>query len=133
MRIETTATMASAPDAVYAAIADLQGRPRWLTEMSDVDAPATPAGAGTHFTANSSLLLHRFHGASHVEVADANRRFVEEVHLGARFVSEWTVEPHEEGTVLRHRIDLDLPAGPLGWVARTLLGWRLRRMSRHSQ
>jgi hypothetical protein len=134
MRIETSATMPAPADAVYAAVADLRGRPRWLTEMSDVDAPPSPATAGTHFTARSSLLLHSFHGASAVEEADGRSRFREEVHLGARFKSEWTIEPAAAGAVvLRHTIDLDLPSGPLGWLARVMLGRRLRQMSRRSQ
>lgn len=124
--------MPASADVVYAAVADLRDRPRWLTEMSDVDAPGTPAQAGTRFTATSSLLMHSFHGASDVQEADGASRLSEEVHLGARFRSTWTVEPSPTGSILRHRIELDLPTGPLGWIARVLLGWRLRRMSRHS-
>ena len=124
--------MPAEADVVYAAVADLRQRPHWLTEMSDVDAPATPAEPGTRFTATSSLLLHSFHGASDVREADGVSRLSEEVHLGARFRSTWTVEPSPGGSVLRHRIELDLPTGPLGWLARIVLGWRLRRMSRRS-
>jgi hypothetical protein len=130
--IETESTMPASPDVVYSAVADLRDRPRWLTEMSDVVAKVNPAQAGTRFTATSSLLLHRFHGASDVQVADGSRTVVEEVHLGARFLSKWTVDPAATGTVLRHSIELDLPTGPLGWAARLILGWRLRRMSRRS-
>jgi hypothetical protein len=132
MLIETESAMPAPADAVYAAVADLRGRPAWLTEMSDVDAPAGRPEAGTRFTATSSLLMHSFHGASDVREADGVSRFSEEVHLGARFHSTWTIEPTASGSVLRHRIELDLPTGPLGWIARIALGWRLRQMSRRS-
>jgi hypothetical protein len=132
MRIESAATTTVPAKTLYATIADLRHRPQWLHEMSDVDAPAGPIHAGTRFTANSSLLLHTFHGVSDVKHADGDGTLVEEVHLGARFVSTWSVEPTATGSVVRHRIDLDLPTGPLGWAARLVLGWRLRRMSRRS-
>ena len=132
MRIESESRIAAPTDAVYAAVTDLRRRPTWLHEMSEVDAPDGPASPGTRFTATSSLLLHRFHGASHVDEANGASRVSEEVHLGARFRSTWTIEPSPTGSVLRHQIDLDLPTGPLGWAARLILGRRLRRMSRRS-
>src|SRR5258705_1337375 len=107
MLIETEAPMPASADVVYAAVADLRERPQWLTEMSAVDAPAGPAQTGTRFTATSSLLLHSFHGASDVREADGTSRLREEVHLGARFLSTWTVEAAPTGSVLRHRIELD--------------------------
>jgi hypothetical protein len=124
--------MPAPADAVYAAVTDLRARPRWLTEMSDVEAPPGPVEPGTRFSANSALLLHTFHGVSEVQAADGGTSLVEEVHIGARFHSTWTIEPTATGSVLRHRIDVDLPTGPLGWLARAVLGWRLRRMTRHS-
>ena len=124
--------MSAPPAAVYDAVADLRHRPAWLTEMSDVDAPSGPARAGTRFTATSSILMHRFHGTSCVEVADGTTHLTEEVHIGARFRSTWTVEPAGDGATLRHTIELDLPTGPLGWLLRGVLGWRLRRMSNRS-
>jgi hypothetical protein len=132
MLIESQSAMPASADDVYAAVADLRQRPTWLTEMSEVDAPPGPAQAGTRFTATSSLLLHSFHGASDVREADGVSRLTEEVHLGARFQSTWTIVPTPTGSVLRHRIELDLPTGPLGWIARIALGWRLRQMSRRS-
>lgn len=128
MLIESSAAMAASPDEVYAAVTDIDTRPLWLREISDVE----PAPDGPRFNATSSLLLHRFHGASQVTHSDAPRQLVEDVHLGARFRSTWTVTPSATGSALTHRIELELPAGPLGWVARMLLGWRLRQMSRKS-
>jgi hypothetical protein len=130
--IETESTIPAAPERVYRAVADARDRPQWLTEMSDVDAPEGPVQPGTRFTATSSLLLHSFHGASEVHEADGISRVSEEVHLGARFHSTWTIVPSPTGSVLRHRIELDLPTGPLGWLARVVLGRRLRRMSQRS-
>jgi polyketide cyclase/dehydrase/lipid transport protein len=130
--IESDAVIPAPPADVYAAVADLAGRPTWLTEMSDVDAPPGPATPGTRFTASSALLMHRFHGVSEICDADGVSMLSEDVHLGARFHSTWWVESTDTGAVLRHRIDLDLPRGPLRVVIGPLLAWRLRRMSRRS-
>lgn len=132
MLIASEATIAAPPDAVYAVVADLRGRPRWLTEMADVDAPNGPAGVGTRFTATSSLLLHQFRGVSEVVAADGATRISEDVHLGARFRSTWWIESAPAGARLRHHIELDLPRGPLRLIVGPLLAWRLRRMSRRS-
>jgi hypothetical protein len=130
--IASEATIAAPPDIVYAAVADLRARPRWLTEMADVDAPEGSAVPGTRFTATSSLLLHQFHGVSDVTDADGSRRLSEDVHLGARFRSTWWIDATEGGASLRHHIELELPRGPLRVVIGPLLAWRLRRMSRRS-
>lgn len=129
MRIEAEQQVAATAEQVYARIADIGGRPRWLIELRRVDSNQI-AAPGVRFTGASRFAFHELHGASEVKVADAVAEIVEEVHIGARFVSTWTVTPNADGATVSHRLDLDLPRGPLAFVGRLLFGRSLRRMSK---
>ena len=120
------------PGAVYAVLADVAARPTWLPELLRVDAPPGPGALGTRFTGETALLGHRFIGASEVVGAEAGRMLAEEVYLGARMRSTWTLEPAPEGTRVVHRIEIDFPAGPFGRVERWVLRRRLKRLQRRS-
>jgi hypothetical protein len=121
------------PGAVYAVLADLSSRPAWLAELRRVDAPPGPAAVGTRFTGESSLLFHDFAGVSEVVTAEPGRELAEEVLLGARMVSRWTLE--NDGatrTRVTHVIEIDFPTGPLGRLERWVLRRRLAQLQRRS-
>ena len=121
------------PGAVYAVLADLSSRPTWLAELRRVDAPPGPAEVGTRFTGESSLLFHDFAGASEVVTAEPGRELAEEVLLGARMVSRWTLEHDGPSTTrVTHVIEIDFPTGPLGRLERWVLRRRLAQLQRRS-
>lgn len=124
LRMEQERVVAAAPEDVYAVVADLPGRTAWLHELQHVESSASPAVAGDRFEGESNLLFHRFAGCSEVVRAEPGVVLTERVHLGARFVSEWTFSPLGDGrTRVRHCIDVALPGGPLHRLER----WVLRR------
>lgn len=125
--------VAAEPDAVWALVADASRRPGWMTELRRVDAPPGPVEEGDRFVGESSILFHDFVGASEVTAANAGKLLVEEVVIGARFVSRWEVTPAGPGrTTVRHSIDVEFPAGPFSAIERWVLRRRLLRMQRAS-
>ena len=114
-------------------VADASRRPGWMTELRRVDASPGPVEEGDRFVGESSILLHDFIGASEVTTADAGKLLVEEVVIGARFVSRWEISPiGPEHTTVRHSIDVEFPAGPFSWLERWVLRRRLLRMQQAS-
>ena len=132
MRVERSIVVPADAKAVYEVVADLNRRPQWLHELKEVDSAVPQAEEGLRFVGRSSVLRHDFLGTSEVTRAEPGEALAEEVYLGARFTSEWTFEPAEGGTRVRHRIDIDFPSGPLGALARLLLRRRLASMQRSS-
>jgi uncharacterized membrane protein len=131
LRVEREQVVTAAPQDVYALVADLPGRPRWLHELRRVDTSASPAVAGDRFEGESDLLLHRFSGCSEVVRAEPGIVLTERVHLGARFVSEWTFSPLGDGsTRVRHCIEVALPGGPLHRLERWVLRRRVAALQR---
>ena len=124
--------IAGSAAAAYALVADVARRPEWLRELKRVDGPGRPVVEGDRFQGESSLLLHDFIGTSEVTKAEPGRALVEEVVLGARFVSEWTFEPAGHGATVTHRVDIDFPGGPFGRLERWVLRRRLAAMQRSS-
>ena len=145
---------------VYACIAVPSRRPAWLRELRAVEPERSPVGdtghpnreasvsndlargrglvdgavvAGDRFAGRAALLGHELLGRSEVVVAEADATLVEDVVIGARFTSSWTLDEVGVGrTRVRHVVEIDFPRGPLGLAARLLLGWRLRAMQRSS-
>lgn len=126
--------VAASADVVWRLIADPTQRPSWMTELRRVDAAPGPVAVGDRFVGESSILFHGFIGASEVTAAEPGARLTEEVVIGARFVSRWDLVPADdgEGTVVRHSIDVDFPAGPFSAIERWVLRRRLLRMQRAS-
>ena len=133
VRIETRADLEHPVATVYDMVADLAWRNEWLAEVTEVQAEPPAPTEGAEFRAVASILLHDFHGLSTITCAQRAQRFTEDVTLGARFISDWQLEPGADGgTRLTHVVDIEFPAGPFGWIERWVLGRRLRRMQNNS-
>ena len=133
-RIEVSVVVAAEAAAVYDVIADIARRPEWLTELRQVEAPEGPVEVGTRFTAQPSVLLHHLVGHSEVVRAERGRALAEEIHVGARFLSEWELSPAADGrsTVVRHCMTIDFPGGPLNRLERWVLRRRVAAMQKTS-
>ncbi len=130
------ARIAAPADEVYARIADPHGRSAWLPELErTTGVPDRPLEPGDHFVGYASVLAHRFVGHSDVVVADHDAFHIEEqVIIGARFRTAWTVTPTDApnggGCEVVHELDVELPEGPLGRIERWVLGRYLDRLQR---
>jgi len=131
-RIECSAAVAATPDEVYALIADIARRPEWLTELRRVDPPAGPVEVGTRFTAEPEVMWHHLAGASEVVRAEPGQALAEEIHVGARFLSEWELVPSADGTVVRHCMTIEFPGGPLSRLERWVLRRRVASLQKKS-
>lgn len=52
----------------------------------------------------------------------------QDVIVGVRMRVTYSVTPTSGGSIIRHRMEADLPTGIAGSVLSLLLGWRLKRM-----
>lgn len=103
-----------------------------MTELVRVEAMPGPVAAGDRFTGQSSILFHDFIGVSEVSRVEQDTTIVEEVVIGARFVSRWQLVAEGAGTRVHHTIDVEFPAGPFSRLERWVLRRRLIRMQRQS-
>lgn len=124
--------VAAPPGEVWAVLADPSTRPSWMTELTEVDAAPGPVAVGDRFNGRSSIFFHDFIGASEVTESQPGRRLVEEVVIGARFVSRWDVTATSAGATVHHTIDVEFPVGPFSPIERFILRRRLLRMQRQS-
>lgn len=132
LSVEHSSEVPAPPDQVWECIADVSRRPLWMTELSQVEAVTAPLSVGDRFTGRSSLLLHDFIGMSEVTKVEPGRILTEEVVIGARFVSHWEVVETEDGSSVRHEIEVQYPGGPFSRIERWILRRRLVRMQRDS-
>jgi hypothetical protein len=131
--VDHAADVPAPPAAVWALLADPTRRPSWMTELKRVDAVPGPLAVGDRFEGQSSILLHDFIGASEVTDAEPDALLVEEVVIGARFISRWEVSASGAGSsTVRHTIDVQFPDGPFSPLERWVLRRRLLRMQRAS-
>ena len=132
LSVDHATEVAATADDVWAVLADASSRPSWMTELVEVDAAPGPVDVGDRFAGRSSILLHDFLGQSEVTEAEPGRTLVEDVVIGARFVSRWEVRPTARGAEVHHTIDVTFPAGPFSGLERWVLRRRLLRMQRQS-
>lgn len=132
LSVQHSSHVAAPPEKVWECIADVGGRPRWMTELSHVEAVHAPLSVGDRFTGRSSLLLHDFIGTSEITQVEPGRILTEEVVIGARFVSHWEIVEAEGGSAVRHEIEVQYPGGPFSRIERWVLRRRLLRMQRDS-
>ena len=133
VRLERDITVSATTATAYDAIADASARPSWMVELTMVDARPGAVAAGDRFEGEAEILRHRFIGRSEVEQAVPASLVQETVVIGARFTSRWEIAPAGDGvTRIAHRLEVEFPRGPFGWVARWVLRRRLRRMQQAS-
>lgn len=132
LNLRREAHVNAAADRVFAAIADVRARPSWMPELHSVEAPDRPVRTGDRFRGESRLLLHQFLGESVVLNAESPTHLEEEVVIGARFRTSWSIEAEGDGVTITYDIRLDYPGGPLGRVERWALRRRLMAMQRRS-
>ena len=113
-------------------LADASNRPSWMTELVEVEAAPGPVAVGDRFAGRSSILFHDFLGQSEVTESEPGVSLVEDVVIGARFVSRWEVSAHASGARVHHTIDVTFPAGPFSPIERWVLRRRLLRMQKQS-
>ncbi|MDQ3107771.1 MAG: SRPBCC family protein [Actinomycetota bacterium] len=131
--VDHVASVIGSPADVWPHIADPARRPAWMTELKSVEATPGEVAVGDRFLGKSSILLHDFIGASEVTEVDQGRVLVEEVVIGARFVSRWELTAEGAGsTRVRHTIDVEFPTGPFSPIERWVLRRRLLRMQKAS-
>ena len=98
----------------------------------ETDAPSRPLAEGDQFEGGTSVLGHSFVGRSQVEEARAGQVLRERVMIGARVESTWTFTTDGGETRVDHRLDVELPRGPLAPIARIVLRRRLAKLQRQS-
>jgi uncharacterized protein YndB with AHSA1/START domain len=129
--VDYASDVPGSPGEVWSLIADPSSRPSWMTELRKVDATPGPVAVGDRFAGQSSILLHDFIGESKITDAEPGHLLAEEVVIGARFVSRWTVTPSSSGgSNVRHTIEVEFPSGPFSPIERWVLRRRLLRMQK---
>lgn len=126
------ARIAAPAEVVYRLIADPQRRAEWLPELESADAPSRLLAEGDRFDGYTSLPGHRFVGTSVVTSARPPLELSERVTVGARFTTTWRVEPSadDDGVVVTHTIDVELPTGAIGRIEARVLTWWIGRTQR---
>jgi carbon monoxide dehydrogenase subunit G len=127
------------PATVYELIANPRRRARWLPELQTTgNMPQRLLEVGDRFVGHTSMLAHRFVGASEVTEAQPNDHLEEDVVIGARFRTRWDIAPDDDGDGdgehtgcrVTHDIDVEFPQGPLGRIERWVLSRYLDRLQR---
>ncbi|WAP54702.1 SRPBCC family protein [Streptomyces sp. S465] len=105
VRLVFVAEISAAPEAVFEALADVEGWPRWYRQVTG--ARPTDGGKGREIRLKGGTLFHET-----VMAADPHQRYayrVDETNApGLRaLLEEWTLRPSGAGTVVRYVFALD--------------------------
>ncbi|WNE95124.1 SRPBCC family protein [Streptomyces luomodiensis] len=105
VRLVFVAEISAAPEAVFEALADVEGWPRWYRQVTG--ARPTDGGKGREIRLKGGTLFHET-----VMAADPHERYayrVDETNApGLRaLLEEWTLRPSGGGTVVRYVFALD--------------------------
>lgn len=119
--IERSVTASCSPEAVLRRILDPATWAEWQHEIVGVTGPPQLEKDDVVRGAAKLLGFH-VHGIS-MAVDVAPNSFEEDVVVGVRMRIRYEVTPDENGTVIVHRLHMDLPEGLSG----TILSWFLRR------
>ncbi len=113
-----------------AAITAPHRRSSWQPEIVAMRGPEK-LGAGDEQEGDAKMLGFRVQGKS-TAVRAEQRVFEEDVIVGVRMRITYEIEPTPTGSRIQHRLEADLPGGPIGGLLSLLLRWRLRQMQRAS-
>ena len=102
--------------------------PEWQSEILSVEGPDR-VGEGDVVAGKAAMLGFEVDGQSHT-VSASESEYVEEVVVGVGMRVTYAVEETEGGTRLTHRLECQLPGGPLGSILSFFLKKRFRKMER---
>ncbi|MGH2757174.1 MAG: SRPBCC family protein [Actinomycetota bacterium] len=126
--IEDEITVVSPPHAVVAEILDATKWPRWQSEIRSISGPER-IQKGDEIRGDARLVGFDVEGLSHaLEVGDGT--FVEDVIVGVRMKVAYRISDNGGRTVIRRRLEANLPGGVLGRVLTVVLKRKLRRMQK---
>lgn len=126
--IEDEITVDAAVETVMAKIRDATSWPRWQSEIRSVSGPRK-IEVGDEVTGEARFAGFDVEGVSLARKVD-DTVFVEDVTVGVRMQIFYEVSRSGSATVIRHRLEANLPGGPLGSVLSLLLKRRLRKMQK---
>lgn len=102
--------------------------PDWQSEILSVEGPERVA-VGDVVAGKAAMLGFEVDGQSHTVSTEVNQ-YVEEVVVGVGMRVTYAVEETGRGTRLTHRLECELPGGPLGSVLSFFLKRRFKKMER---
>ena len=116
------------PDALMARIRTPASWPEWQSEILATEGPAW-ADEGDVVAGKASMLGFEVDGQSHTVKAN-DTEYIEDVVVGVGMRVVYSVEETATGSRLTHRLECDLPGGPLGTVLSFFLRRRFVKMER---
>lgn len=129
-KLETVAsrTVSVPPDEVAAVIRDGESWSSWQPEIVEAEGPRR-LEAGDSVVGRARMMGFDVDGRATIDEA-SSERMSEDVIVGVRMRIVFELEPRDGDTVVTHRLESDLPAGPWGSVVSFFLKRRLVRMQR---
>lgn len=118
----------ASPEALLDRIRTPASWPEWQSEILSVEGPAR-VSEGDVVAGKAAMLGFEVDGQSHTVSADETR-YVEDVVVGVGMRVTYGVEETGGGTRLTHRLECELPGGPLGSVLSFFLKRRFKKMER---
>ena len=118
----------ASPEALLERIRTPASWPEWQSEILSVEGPSRVA-EGDVVTGKASMLGFEVDGQSQT-VLTSDKQYVEEVVVGVGMRVTYAVEEIAGGTRLTHRLESELPGGPLGSVLSFFLKRRFKKMER---
>lgn len=103
--------------------------PAWQPEITAAAGPA-PLGEGDVVRGNARMLGFDGVEGRSVATSSGDKFFEEDVVVGIGMTIRYEVLPDGNGSVVVHRLESMLPAGPAGRLLSLMLRWRLRRLQR---
>jgi hypothetical protein len=127
-QIEGTTRSRRSPDSVSDRILDPSRWPEWQPELVSTSGPGRLT-AGDVVRGEARMLGFVVHGHS-TAVEAADQTFHQDVIVGIRMHVRYEVEADDGGSLITHRMIVDLPSGPAGRVLAFFLRRRLKRLQR---
>lgn len=125
---EASIESAIAPSDLIERIRDPASWPEWQSEIVSTDGPER-VSEGDVVPGHAAMLGFEVDGQSFtVEASD--RHYVEDVVVGVGMRVSYAVEETPSGTRLTHRLECELPGGPMGSVLSFFLKRRFVKMER---
>jgi carbon monoxide dehydrogenase subunit G len=126
--IEDEITVGAPPEAVVTEILDATRWPRWQSEIRSIEGPQR-IQEGDEISGDARLVGFDVEGVSRaLEVGDGT--FVEDVIVGVRMKVAYRISENGGRTVIRRRLEANLPGGVLGRLLTEVLKRKLRGMQK---